>query len=214
MRDVEASQVMGTDIDGWIEIATEVTPHVFVWSAVVSVGLLLDRDYDAFGCLFGVTNHAHFQPIAPNRGIPADASEMIQHEIDRLADVPDACLWPTWIVWSEIQAIDWDEETRYPDSRLHRYRRDPNGQLIYETKAAWSADLAQLTGSSFTEVITQPFIWREGQEWQTDTHVFRAEKLRRRDIRTDNWETSFKIMEVLARRFGEHHVRLVVWFNQ
>jgi hypothetical protein len=187
---------MGTDIDGWIEVATELTPQMFVWSAVVRVALLLDRDYDAFGCLFGVTNYADFQPIAPNRGIPTDASEIVQHEIASLADVPGALLWPTWIAWSEVQTIDWDEQTRHPDSRLHRYRREPDGQLTYESKAVWSADLAQLTGHTLAEVTKQPPVWPEGQEWHTDTHVFRAEKLRRRDVHSDDWQTIFTIMEL------------------
>jgi hypothetical protein len=28
-------------------------------------------DYAAFGCLFGVRNYAGFQPLAPDRGLPA-----------------------------------------------------------------------------------------------------------------------------------------------
>ena len=205
---------MGTDIHGWIEIATELTPRMFTWSAVVSVGLLLDRDYDAFACLFGVTNYAYFQPIAPNRDIPSDASEIVQLEIANLAGVPDALLWPTWIAWSEVQTIDWDEKTRHPDSRLHRYRREADGHLTYETKAVWSAELAQITGHTLAEVTKQPPIWLEGQEWHTDTHVFRAEKLRRQDVLAEDWQMIFTIMKLLARRFGDQYVRLVVWFNR
>lgn len=28
------------------------------------------RDYDSFGCLFGVTNFAGFEPVAAERGLP------------------------------------------------------------------------------------------------------------------------------------------------
>ena len=32
------------------------------------------RDYDSFGCLFGVMNFAGFEPVAAERGLPEDVA--------------------------------------------------------------------------------------------------------------------------------------------
>jgi hypothetical protein len=206
--------MMGIDIDGWIEVATELSREALLWMAVVKVEPLLNRNYDAFGCLFGVANFAHFQPIAAHRGIPFNASETVYRDFVNAADDSEDDLFPTWITWSEIHAINWEEESVHPDSRLHQYRRNEQGEFVYETKAVWSSNIAQLIGRSLEDVTTQPPIWSEGQEWVTDDYVLRAEKLCRCDVWTDDWRRVFKIMELLAEQFGDQQVRLVVWFDR
>jgi hypothetical protein len=98
---------MGVDIHGWVEIQSSGA----TWDGVLKIDYLADRAYDMFGCLFGVMNYAHFQPIAAFRGFPADLSEEATRE---LVDWEDEWglepLWPTGITWQELQGLDWEEE--------------------------------------------------------------------------------------------------------
>ncbi|MFE4658356.1 hypothetical protein ACFRFJ_16955 [Streptomyces hydrogenans] len=34
--------------------------------------------YDAFGCFFGIRNHAGFRPLAASRGLPPEASDAVR----------------------------------------------------------------------------------------------------------------------------------------
>ena len=122
---------MGTDISGFVECRSwrlhedgEDTP----WRAAIDLFFLnITRNYDAFGCLFGIRNYANFRPLATERGLPADASEAVRAELDRLSQWPDQAYGTTWVSWAELVAIDWTEEAEAPDSRLHRYRQTPEG---------------------------------------------------------------------------------------
>jgi hypothetical protein len=60
---------MGIDIHGWVEKNSDEE-----WFAVMNVERILVRNYDIFGCLFGVMNYASFVPIAQERGVPTNAS--------------------------------------------------------------------------------------------------------------------------------------------
>ncbi|MEU5103981.1 MULTISPECIES: hypothetical protein [unclassified Streptomyces] len=59
-------------------------------------------------------------------------------------------------------------------------------------------------------------LWDEGTEWEVGTTVFRAERARRRDaVPADGiWRPVWTVMRALADVHGEHHVRLVVWFEE
>jgi hypothetical protein len=63
-----------------------------------------------FGCLFGVMNFAGFEPVAAERGLPADVAP-------QTAEL--AARWryfsPTWTSWAEIAAVDWNEPAVRPD---------------------------------------------------------------------------------------------------
>lgn len=72
---------MGTDIDGWVEIKG---PRG--WVGVIRVGDIAGRNYDMFGCLFGIANYAHFRSLAHDRGLPADASNRVLFALEQLAD--------------------------------------------------------------------------------------------------------------------------------
>jgi hypothetical protein len=178
---------MGTDIDGWIEVRQGND-----WHGVVKVGSLADRSYDVFSCLFGVTDYARFVPVAPDRGLPADASE-------EAAD--DYLTWEkpfgeSWVSWPEIQAIDWQESAL--DSRPHAYRQDASGQLVYVSKSA------PRTG----EVI------EEGSTWQGGERLCRVERITRGSTLDDarGWRCLLGLMALLASEYGDANVRLVVWF--
>ena len=102
---------MGCDIHGRVEILYSFS--LDEWFSVIDAGLLLDRNYDAFGLLFGVRNRNGFPPIAANRGLPEDASEEVKRDGTPGADA-DEDSWilyhsASWLTLEEIQAVDWDE---------------------------------------------------------------------------------------------------------
>ncbi|MFV5994779.1 hypothetical protein ACNPQM_20495 [Streptomyces sp. NPDC056231] len=184
------------------------------WHAAFDLySLGVDRNYDAFGCLFGVRNYVNFRPLAPNRGIPIDASETVRAELDRLP-WPDQAHSCTWITWAELKAVDWDEMAERPDSRIHEYRDTPHG-LRLVGKASWSPRFARAVG------IPEPVAggygqeWPEGSEWLIDDVLFRSVKLCRRDAVTDTgeWQPVWNAMKALAEQHGDENVRLVVWFD-
>ena len=114
---------MGTDIHGWIECKPSWKDEDEPWEAIIRVGWLVDRYYDAFGSFFGVRNLPLFGPIAANRGIPADASEEIQQKVQEgLARFPQEYHSHTWIAWPEIKAINWEENPTAQEDIRERLR--------------------------------------------------------------------------------------------
>lgn len=203
---------MGLDISGYIECRVRCWqsggPPTW-WVPAMPLDLLYDnRDYDAFGCLFGVRNYTGFDPIAPYRGLPEDVSEQVR-------EAAESSSIRSWIGWDEIQAIDWDERAPQPDTRLHEYLRQPDGTLRYVGKSAWSSSMERATGVGLEQAMSdgRP-AWPEGTEWTDGDRVLRVETLRRRDaVPPDQWDGVWLVMGVLADRHGEECVRLVVWFD-
>jgi hypothetical protein len=196
---------VGTDINGWIEVR----PYpVLPWSGVVRLGSILDRDYDAFGSLFGVRNFAGFAPIAEGRGVPKDASEQAQTDF---AGWGNEAHGATWIAASELAAIDWDERALRADARLHEYERQPSGELRYVGKSAWSTDLAMVTGAGRPGDPIPLFV--EGMEWRLRDSVYRAETLTRREATNRSVDLVIRWVADLASIYGPDNVRMIVWFD-
>ncbi len=192
---------MGTDIYGWVEFQDQDTG---TWQHCIDISLLIDRDYDAFGCLFGVRNYACFRPIAANRGLPADVSTQVRFDTEEIGEYASD---HTWVNLAELRAIDRDEVALGVDERVHQYRHAATGTLVYEGKATWSRDLAALLARHDQ---TTP---EEGAQWEIGNRVYRAERLRRGDALGEDWRLLIKMMEPLGERYGAEHVRLVVWFE-
>lgn len=179
------------------------------WYAATDLrSVYFSQSYDAFGCLFGVRNYAGFLPIAEGRGMPSDASDKTIAAFG-LGDFAD-----TWLSWAEVKAIDWDEPAALPDSRLSRYRREPDGSLTFIGKAAWTPGIAEVTGLSVRDAILGDRTWPEGTEWKVGDSVYRSERQRRRDAAGPNtdWKNVWALMESLAAEHGDTNVRLIVWF--
>jgi hypothetical protein len=49
------------------------------------------------------------------------------------------------------------------------------------------------------------------QEWDLGEVVYRRERMKRKEIKA-NWEVLFHFLETMAARYGDDHIRLVVWF--
>lgn len=106
-----------------------------MWYAVIDAGELLDRNYDAFGMLFGVRNRAGFAPVADHRGLPADVSDSVREHGTPPEDADDE-MWicyhsPTWVSWAEIKAINW-EESALDRPLTRRDALDDSFQMVFE----------------------------------------------------------------------------------
>jgi len=208
---------VGIDIHGFIEVRPWASwpdlPSEIPWKAAARLDCLnITRDYDAFGCLFGVMNFAGFQPIAADRGLPEDAGELVRQERQALYQPAQ---WTTWISWEEIRSIDWREPAERVDARLHEYHRTPDGQWQCVGKAAWSREMRQAQGLEVPPPGTPPGTWPEGSIWTSGDMQWRAERLTRgHAVPADSaWQPVWDVMGVLGRLHGERNCRLIVWFD-
>jgi hypothetical protein len=205
---------VGVDISGFVEIRPWAIGSNKPWEPSILLGHLYDsRGYDAFGCLFGVINFANFRPIAGERGLPSDVSDHVRgvHAGEAGADCDSAGLWPTWIGWGEIQAVDWDEPAELADARLHKSVHDSDGQWVFSGKSAYVPEVLERDG-----VKVPPPPWPEGSTWTTPDVQFRAVRLTRGQAVDPQgpWGPVFEVMAVLGRLHGPANCRLVVWFDR
>jgi hypothetical protein len=112
---------VGTDIEGGVEIRPGGcgTPWMLTTLSLDE----LPRHYDAFGLLFGVRDYAGFVPVAPGRGMPADASV----ELRQLSCGSSSEHDHTWITWTELASIDWTAPAPTVDARIHEYKITSDG---------------------------------------------------------------------------------------
>ncbi|MEV1329889.1 hypothetical protein AB0J20_09975 [Micromonospora costi] len=196
---------MGTDIAGGVEGRPN-GPGSPWRLADISLDAL-PRHYDAFGLLFGVRNYAGFEPVAPGRGLPDDASpELLGLQ---LADSEHG---HTWVSWTELAHIDWSAQAPRVDDRIHEYKLTSEGPRFIGKAGhhghAWRAvagEHADPKGSSYPE----------GTEWRAGDRMWRAERLTHADVlRADpELRALLNTMRDLAERHGGDNVRLVVWFD-
>jgi hypothetical protein len=123
---------------------------------------------------------------------------------------PDQAFGTTWIGWTELASVDWDERAAAPDSRLHQYRRTDDG-LKFIGKASWSAGFARAVGLAGDE----PRTWPEGSEWLVGDVLYRSEVMTRREAVPEHgeWKPVWDVMAALAAVHGDENVRLVAWFD-
>lgn len=89
---------MGTDVHGYVEVNCDEISDVNHWSKIIDIGLIVERNYDVFGLLFGVRSKPSINGKAKNRGIPNRTSRPQDHENVDLHG-------QTWIDWEEIFEI-------------------------------------------------------------------------------------------------------------
>ncbi|TLS40507.1 hypothetical protein FE633_41190 [Streptomyces montanus] len=221
---------MGTDIHGYVECRAwgpGLAPGESAWQSAISLSVLgTTRDYPAFDCLFGVRSWGRWEPIAADRGLPADAAARTVAELESWGG---AAFGVTWLGWDEVLAIDWDEPALPRATDIARYRRLPDQRLELVHRSVWSRGFARASGVD--TLTTDPGriseLWDEGTEWHVGNTVFRAERARRRDAvpppaggdgnhkdGDSSWEPVWSVMRTLAGVHGEQHVRLVVWFDE
>ncbi|MDD9379799.1 hypothetical protein M8Z33_24690 [Streptomyces sp. ZAF1911] len=190
---------MGADIHGFIECRVTygtIDEEDSSWGAAIDLAFLYGgRNYDAFGCLFGVRNYAGFRPLAQERGLPPDVTDEVR---GRYEDAPDLFHSPSWIGWEELVAVDWDEHALTLDARVHEYRYSVERGLCEVGKSFQNLD-----GRS------------EGDEWVQGGRIMRVERMTRREAVPEDgeWAPVWATMKALADAHGPEHVRLVVWFD-
>ncbi|MEU9144968.1 hypothetical protein [Streptomyces sp. NPDC048349] len=206
---------MGTDIHGFVECVYDVDEP---WAAAIDMDLLYHgRDYDAFGCLFGVRNFAGFRPLAEGRGLPEDVSSAVRAEFEEWGSDGHS---PTWISWAELKRVDWSEPAERVDARIHEYRRTEDGWAMYG-KSAWSPRVAEVAGLARERdpgrlVRYEAHDWPEGTEWPDgEDRLYRIGRLTRREAiaAESEWQPLWTVMETLASLYGDENVRLTVWFD-
>ncbi len=202
---------MGWDIYGCIEYQPEVeldAVSALPWRVAIELSEVYDeRDYDAFGSLFGLKNHTGLKPLAADRGLPPNASNKAIRLCDGLEHY-------SWISWEEMNAIDWQEQGTEPDKRLRAFKRDEEGNLELISAAAWNAEIAEVINFSLEEAIEGTVTWPIGAEWDLGNGlIYRALLRTRRDtICEENWKPVWDTMEELSDKYGDSHVRLLVGF--
>ncbi len=185
------------------------------WVAIVNLHHLIDNSTSlSYGPLFGL--HAYvkepwaFTPLADNRGLPDDVSEDMRRTVqDAQADDPGGgVLSPSWLTWSELKGIDWEEESteRYPIC----YQRLPDESERRVGLASRPGEAEPALLAAFANPEAQVI----GQQWETpEGTIYRIEHPRRRDTVSQNWWLAFALMEQLATQFGDDGVRAVVFFS-
>ncbi|WP_327171855.1 hypothetical protein OG471_21265 [Streptomyces sp. NBC_01336] len=207
---------MGADLHGFVECRSRWAEPEDAWSAAVDLDLLyLGRNYDAFGCLFGVRNHAGFAPLAAERGLPELISDAVRAEFD---DWGSGAHSSSWIGWGEVKCVDWDEPGETTDRRIHEYEV-VDGAWVLVSKAAWSAHFAKAAGLPLHPppgtVDYGGTDWPEGTEWRDGDRLYRVERMTRREAvpAEGEWKPVWSVMEALAEVHGDENVRLTVWFD-
>ncbi|MET9372865.1 hypothetical protein ABZX98_01735 [Streptomyces sp. NPDC002992] len=204
---------MGIDIDGFIECHRDYRDHEAdsFWHATIALDhLKVPRDYDAFGCLFGVCDNEQFAPVVPVRGLPVDASNRVRegHETTGGRSA-------SWVSWAELKRVDWDERSERPDAYIHEYGRDPRGDWQFLRRHSSPPQrFAELCGQPVRVAARPSEHFPEGTQWVDGDRMFRVERLRRRDaVPDDQWGPVWTVMRTLADLHGDEDVRLVVWFD-
>jgi hypothetical protein len=91
---------MGTDINGYVEVNTVQVSDEDCWFAVIDIDILVERNYDLFGKLFGVRAQSGFQPLAATKGIPVDTSNTSIFD-----GHGNSVVCHTWVDWGELSAF-------------------------------------------------------------------------------------------------------------
>ncbi|MFD4244273.1 hypothetical protein ACFWP3_22140 [Streptomyces sp. NPDC058525] len=204
---------MSTDIWGFIECHRDYRDHEAdsYWHATIDLDhLKVPRNYDAFGCLFGVRDNEQFVPVAPDRGLPEDASNRVREGRETIGGRS-----ASWVSWAEIKQVDWDEESAGPDAYVHEYHRDPHGawQFLHRHYSP-PQRFVDLCGQPARIAMRPNRHFPEGSQWVDGDRMFRVGRLKRRDaVPHDQWGPVWTVMRTLADLHGDDEVRLVVWFD-
>jgi hypothetical protein len=189
---------MSTSIRGWIEIYL---PTISEWAAITDISLLVEQSYNAYGCLFGVRNHSDFVPIAAERGVPSDASDVVKKETANLEYYNSQ----SWIRYSEIEAINWEESV--VDAYVHVYKKLENGDYATSYSAGYvpNTPLNRQVGDIWHVNGNDAKIYKNGE-------LHKIERINRGDA-LRAFQVVFDMMAILAKQNRSENVRLVVWFN-
>lgn len=185
---------MGINISGCLEISHSDLADQYGglrWERAVDLSVLLpSRDYVLYHSLFGIGDHTDFQPVAPGRGLPEDASACVSDDKERI--LSQAYFGHTWLTFQELQSIDWDESA--------------------VEGIAWEYSEGKATGDGITVRKEDP---RRvlGTEFEERGSQWKFERITRRESLGEGGPLLCELMAALARQFGADCVRAIVWFG-
>lgn len=181
-------------MNGYVEIQV-----VDDWYAAIELGALLNKHLDLNACLFGVDNHAHYEPLFADRGIPDDCSARVAEAIERF---PAAFFGGSWASYEELSRVDWDELATAADDRVHEI------EVIEGVEKPVSKWLNSIRYPDVRAALATTSEVRQGNR------VFRRPIIARREALVDtHFPVLLELMQVLANTFGPKGVRLVVYFD-
>jgi hypothetical protein len=186
---------MGIDAGGWIEV--KAAREEERWVGVIRFDEPMIRHYDMFGCLFDVMNHTGLTAPAPKRGLPPHLSLEGKY-YDLQMEHNGGAVYQSWITWQEIQNVDLDEVGL--DHRAHQYKRDEDGNLIYQNHKSVAPN-------------TPDHIY-EGMTWEAQGSVYKIQTITRREIfnAAADWQTLFSMIRLLEEQYKPEDIRVVIWF--
>lgn len=195
---------MGCDIHGYVEVDCGHEDRTW-WKPAGNLFSFVGRAYDSFGCLFGVRNYAKFDPVAANRGIPDDASRTVTEDYESWGvDAHSA----SYLTYTEVKEIDWSEMAQDPDGRY---------SILDGNKEPTGTKFALGPASGWTEVVEENREAIENGEpvpsEDGDRYIQRRQTTREEAL-SSAWDWLLHdYMGLLADRFGDEQVRVVVWFD-
>lgn len=188
---------MPTEIFGSVEVWNRALWH---WLEVIDAGPLLTRNEAAFSSLFGMgESDAGFVPLAARRGLPSDASPAVKRwsEPYQSDDHPAGFFGHTYISCAELASADWQEKRTDPE--VHCYGRS-------EVTGEWIK-----VGTFRPE---PPHRSKPGDVWMEEGVQCRVREISREETLGSDFRLVYDLMICLAQRYGDEHVRLVVWFQE
>lgn len=196
---------MGCDIHGYVEVDKRHRQDDSWWKSAGSLFPFVGRSYDAFGCLFGVRNYSQFDPVAADRGIPHNASRTVTKEYESWGvDAHSA----SYLTYEEIQDIDWQENAVAPDARysILDENKEPTGTKFSLGPASGWSDIVEENKEAIE--AGEPVPGPDGENY------IQRRRLTREEALSGAWDWLLNdYMDLLADRFGEDRVRMVVWFD-
>lgn len=197
---------MGCDIHGQVEVREH--EDASWWGTAQLLGVV-GRDYDTFGCLFGVRGTHWTNSAFGKRGLPdglAINTRRRLREGDGLEGESVACHSRSYFTVSELRDVDWSETAANRDWRYSVLDEDlePTGH-----KFGWSSGWAEIINEN-EEALA------EGEAVPNEDGTRYVKRIRntRREALSGAWEWFlFDLLETYADRFGAENVRVVVWFD-
>ena len=150
---------------------------------------------------------------------------MSQHQSkpDMISSTPIPCVETisrpaaSWLTGQEIQQVDWEEAAGWTGEWIYEYWRNPQGELIKREEILYYPQLFShpyYKKRMLERVGPQLLDFSREQEWDLGDVVYRTKKktTKRKEI-VANWERTFKVMEVLADKYGNESVRVIAWLD-
>ena len=192
---------MSTTLNGAIEVYSE---HAETWMFMIDTFNLFYQDYGIFATLFGVRNYIDINPIAENRGVPADIST----EANKIISYSDDNSNHSFITFEELKLINKDLTT----NKKLSIQCDKNGNIIENGFIA-----NEQYGYSKSEIImeNEDLTVFENTNIANLKRYFQNRKIFATEILNSNWEFKllYQVMEVINKKHKGQHIRWIVSFS-